>query len=57
MTGKNNRNRMVKIRVTDAEENLLKDLADKRGVTLSEYMRQCCLKGKALKGPQGTKQN
>ncbi len=39
-----NKNRFVKVRVTDAEEERIKELAEAEGLTLSEYMRRRSLR-------------
>lgn len=37
---KANKDRLVKLRVTEEEEEKLKELAEREGLTLSEYLRR-----------------
>lgn len=48
MTG--SRNRVVKVRVTGAEEARIKELATASGLTLSEYMRRRSLRRRVEEG-------
>ena len=47
MTDQGNKNRLVKIRVTEEDEARLKELAEKEGLTLSEYLRRRGLRRRA----------
>ena len=47
-----NKNRLVKIRVTEDDEARLKELAELEGLTLSEYLRRRGLKRRAPKKRQ-----
>ena len=47
MTNDGNKNRLVKIRVTGEDEARLKELAEKEGLTLSEYLRRRGLRRRA----------
>jgi len=42
----NKKNKMLRIRLTDDEYNLLKEKADKAGKTMSEFVRDYITKGK-----------
>ena len=42
-----NKNRLVKIRVTEDDEARLKELAEREGLTLSEYLRRRGLRRRA----------
>jgi predicted DNA binding CopG/RHH family protein len=45
-----NKNRVVKVRVTEAEEERMKELAEAEGLTLSEYMRRRSLRKRKQEG-------
>jgi len=40
MKSKDNKTKLVKVRVTETDEARLKELAEEQGLTLSEYMRR-----------------
>ena len=46
-----NKDRLVKLRVTEEEETKLKELAEQKGLTLSEYLRRRGLR-RRVKGEQ-----
>lgn len=45
-----NKTRVVKLRVTPEDEERMKELAEKEGLTLSEYLRRRGLKKRSRKG-------
>jgi predicted DNA binding CopG/RHH family protein len=44
------KNRIVKVRVTEPEEERMKELAEAEGLTLSEYMRRRSLRKRKTEG-------
>ncbi len=49
-----NKNRYIKVRVTEKEEERMKELASNAGVTLSEYLRRRGLQKRRLTGKKQT---
>lgn len=48
------KNSYIKFRCTESEKERIEGMADRSGVTLSEYCRQQCLTGRILANPKLT---